>query len=104
MNGSAFLRNKKQNKYLYDKYDKETHELLMGALSDKLNTFTNNEIKFAWEETKETKSVRNLARQIIRCSEIVVVIGYSFPIFNREIDIEIFKEFKGKKIYIQDTA
>jgi len=41
---------------------------------------------------------------VARETEILVVIGYSFPIFNREIDNRLFKAMDDKlvKVYIQD--
>ena len=67
-------------------------------------------ISYAWE--KEWGSDRdypyvnerlNYAKAAARAAEILVVIGYSFPFFNREIDKIIFSEMPTiKKIYFQD--
>ncbi|PSR03910.1 MAG: hypothetical protein BRD50_04955 [Bacteroidetes bacterium SW_11_45_7] len=42
----------------------------------------------------------------VRNNEILILIGYSFPFFNRKVDREIFNELKSsgvfKKIYFQD--
>jgi hypothetical protein len=46
-----------------------------------------------------------IAKEIIIGSDILVIIGYSFPFFNREIDKEIFNvlcQTGLKKIYYQD--
>lgn len=62
-----------------------------------------NKLTFAWENSKvENEAARELAKWHIHNAKIVVVIGYSFPNFNREIDREIFSEFQGEKIYVQD--
>jgi hypothetical protein len=65
---------------------------------------------FAWENDanfidKYPGHEKNLetAELIASETEILVVIGYSFPIFNREIDTKIFNKMnKLKKVYIQD--
>jgi hypothetical protein len=61
------------------------------------------ELKFAWEVDDESvKRNRENAKKVLSETDIVVVIGYSFPDFNRYIDRELFAGFKGGKIYIQD--
>lgn len=38
-------------------------------------------------------------------TDVLIIIGYSFPFFNRKTDDEIFKDFvwgTDKRIYIQD--
>jgi hypothetical protein len=65
-------------------------------------------LTFAWEKKSKTKaSLINsyeIAQEIIKDTTILVVIGYSFPIYNREVDNMIFKEITPslKKIYYQD--
>lgn len=69
-----------------------------------------NLLTFAWErETESAHLLRNrlaLAKAIIADTDILVIIGYSFPFFNRAIDKEIFKALKTsgklKKIVYQD--
>ncbi len=65
---------------------------------------------FAWENDKYFKDKYyghnvNLERaeKIASETEILVVIGYSFPIFNREIDNMLFQKMTNlEKVYIQD--
>jgi hypothetical protein len=65
-------------------------------------------ITFAWEKDSETKkSLINsyeIAKEIIKDTTILVIIGYSFPFYNREVDNMIFDVLKPslKKIYYQD--
>lgn len=68
----------------------------------------NDNLSFAWElEASERLEISN---EIMSKTEILVVIGYSFPFFNRTIDRTLFKHFLSKntglskklKIYIQD--
>lgn len=62
-------------------------------------------LSFAWEPEPaqhDTKFLANVAENT-KDTEILVVIGYSFPFFNREIDQEIIRKMNGlKKVYIQD--
>lgn len=51
-------------------------------------------IKFAWENESEISNHHAIAAKKIEESDFVVVIGYSFPIFNRKVDIDLFKHFK----------
>ncbi|TGM88999.1 hypothetical protein [Leptospira licerasiae] len=60
-------------------------------------------INFAWEKGGLVESVREEFYQRIKDVEVIVVIGYSFPTFNREYDRRVFREAKSlKKIYVQD--
>ncbi|MEQ9063721.1 MAG: hypothetical protein RIE58_06070 [Vicingaceae bacterium] len=67
-------------------------------------------IKFAWEKEQYVNPIGssieliNKVKQMITRTEILVVIGYSFPFFNREIDNEIIDTMTHsglKKIYFQ---
>lgn len=64
-------------------------------------------LTFAWELSAKNHRRIEVAKDIASQSDILVVIGYSFPFFNRAIDKELFDGFtsksgKRKKIYIQD--
>jgi len=69
-----------------------------------------NELKFSWETLSESNSeVRKgshieFAINAVLRSDIIVVIGYSFPLYNRIIDSMLFnqKTLGGKVIYVQD--
>lgn len=62
-----------------------------------------NSIKYSWELDSTTKQN---ALKIIKETNILVIIGYSFPAFNRKIDSELIKEFEKnnlyRKVYYQD--
>ena len=77
-------------------------------------------LRFAWENDDQVLKARQNAKIIMSKSDIIIVIGYSFPTFNRDIDRQIFEIFnkrpspglkygdgksanRYKKIYIQDT-
>jgi hypothetical protein len=62
----------------------------------------NEHLRFAWEEATGTGALRTG----LRLHEVtsIVVIGYSFPYFNREIDHLIFSELAEadlKRVYLQ---
>lgn len=62
-----------------------------------LNTY--NHLKFAWEMENDTI---NKAQSIINDTEILVVIGYTFPYFNQEVERLIFNSpNKIRTIYYQ---
>lgn len=59
-------------------------------------------IKFAWDNSLESDFYSKI-RQATQDTQILVVIGYSFPYFNREIDQFLLKGMPQlDKIYIQD--
>lgn len=62
-------------------------------------------LNFAWEGNVISKLAIEHAKRIILDTNILVVIGYSFPLFNREVDRKIFSD-KGriKKAFIQDPS
>jgi hypothetical protein len=69
-------------------------------------------LSFAWEnENNDTKFTFlnkriELAKLIAKNTDILVIIGYSFPFFNRIIDKILFTSFSQslKKIYFQDPS
>jgi hypothetical protein len=59
-------------------------------------------LNFAWEDNEYTQLIFPQVYESIKDTQIVVVIGYSFPFFNREIDKKIFENMPNlEKIYIQ---
>lgn len=64
-----------------------------------LNFAGGNEINYAWERPDEVKSEIN---RLLAKTTHLVLIGYSFPVFNREIDRQILAAPNLEKIYIQD--
>lgn len=63
-------------------------------------------MSFAWEEVskKDYKCIDivDAAMKGVKSSDILVVIGYSFPFFNRQVDRKIINSMPLKKVYIQD--
>lgn len=67
-----------------------------------------NSFSFAWEKTHIANQARDQAKEIMRKTNVLVVIGYSFPTFNLTVDRELMKAFtdndndNNKVIYYQD--
>ena len=60
-------------------------------------------LNFAWEYEKTPEYI-NLLDNSISGAESLVIIGYTFPFFNREVDTFLFRLLRGplRNIYIQD--
>lgn len=59
-------------------------------------------LSFAWEEKENEESIVNQTINAIKDGSILVVIGYSFPYFNREVDKMIINSMgKLSKVYFQ---
>jgi len=61
-------------------------------------------IKYAWEQNLDGELYREI-EEVMHNTEILIVIGYSFPTFNRQIDQHLFSHLnnnKIKKIIYQD--
>jgi hypothetical protein len=78
--------------------DEGSLKIFIVSLLSHTNKF-NNTIKFAWENDTQINVARTNAKKLIGKSDIIVVVGYSFPTFNREVDREIFKEFNNSRLY-----
>ncbi len=96
--------------------DKQYVQLEHDDISSYLEDFQNIEktskkhhLYFAWEEDDNIPFLKDRAfqaNQLAAGTTILVVIGYSFPFFNRIVDKKVFEAFKQanslKKIYFQD--
>lgn len=69
---------------LYLNHDRE-ERVLLNAVSE---TFT-----FAWEDKRISNSAHQFAKHAIEQASVLVVIGYSFPAFNRTLDMELMHSF-----------
>jgi hypothetical protein len=59
------------------------------------------QINFAWEDATHNSLKNTIMKNMPELSAIVVI-GYSFPYFNREVDDLIFKQFFSiRRIYLQ---
>lgn len=58
---------------------------------------------FAWEGGRQSRIIIDKAKTVIFETNILVIIGYSFPFFNRQVDKEILESMNQlRRIYIQD--
>lgn len=108
LNGTAgFGHNKKPSHTIFDfttrKMDREAWKTIGEYLfNQRALRYEINQLAFAWEESSLSNVAQSVAQKHIGSSDVVVVIGYSFPNFNRQVDRKIFQDFEGSKIYIQD--
>jgi hypothetical protein len=63
-----------------------------------------NHINYAWESNEIAFETREEAKRIFSETDILIIVGYSFPNFNKEIDVQLFDQLKGRKtkLYYQD--
>lgn len=102
LNGTAnFLNQIDLNKYQIFN-DQLVSDLLNVYIKSK-NEDNKSRISFAWDNKKYLSNFFQQLKDAISGAEVLVIIGYTFPFFNREIDKKIFDEMPNlRKIYIQD--
>ena len=107
LNGTAGFVGKENNFGLFDvkehKLDSQSMNLLIKELCQN-HSESIPAIRFAWTDDKLAKEAVYYSKEILQKSKVIVIIGYSFPYFNREIDREIFsglKKIRQPKIYLQ---
>lgn len=107
LNGSARIETKDHKGYLFSSLSDET-ELLTREVTAKYFEIIARvnytcDLKFAWEGVNNVH-ILEVARPELANITVLVIVGYSFPFFNREIDSEILKAMPSlRKIYIQDV-
>lgn len=87
---------------------KDLNEIIEKIITD--SDKKHNLLTFAWEnDTESAYYLRNRverAKALVAGTDILVIIGYSFPFFNRAVDKRVFDSIKEsgklKKIYYQD--
>lgn len=86
----------------YAEYDKKEETMLWG-MQDSFN--------FAWEPKDVSATAQEIARDALATADIFVVIGYSFPSFNRTVDGPLLKAFidgttgrPPRRIHIQSPS
>lgn len=92
-----FFNHRKLNKENLNKIDKLYDKLLINPKAIM--------IQFAWEHSLVSDSRITLAKKKIEEATDLVIIGYSFPNYNIDIDQFILSKKRGhfKNIYIEDT-
>ncbi len=110
LNGTAFFMNKEDTTEdgIQDIYFQNQDESLISIISKLLaDDKIIPTLSFAWEKKEEENEEHDTfikeIQQKLTIAEVLVVIGYSFPYVNREIDRALLASMFGlKKIYIQD--
>lgn len=120
LNGNAFFDNLGYNDLskshlLYDMESEDLQSKIATALLAYISMFSENTnrssdnfkfFNFSWEKNgKYTGFERtfNHVREIAKQTKILVISGYSFPIFNSLIDMQILAEMWPLEIHIQDA-
>lgn len=63
----------------------------------------NTHLSFAFDSSEPSEKILNSIDKIISQTDALVIIGYTFPFFNREIDRRMLQNLKPQaKVYIQD--
>ena len=63
----------------------------------------NTHLSFAFDSSEPSEKILNRVDKIIAQTDALVIIGYTFPFFNREIDRRMLQNLKPEaKVYIQD--
>lgn len=110
LNGTAGLLDSYGSSRLTNLFDLNKHHLntenihfLIELLEKNYHRAFNNPVfTFAWENEGVTNQTRTHAKEIIADTEILVIVGYSFPSFNWSVDQDIFSNSKKlEKIYYQ---
>jgi hypothetical protein len=65
----------------------------------------NTHLSFAFDDNYPSDKITNCIDNIIKRTDVLVIIGYTFPFFNRDTDRKILQYIKpNTKIYIQDLT
>lgn len=101
----AHLSSKSEQVYNFirtGKINRRGSDMFKTLYSD-LNAVDLSSFNFAWENNANTDMRTLYAKQLLKESDVIIVIGYSFPYYNNEIDREIFSSAKPNAIvYVQD--
>jgi len=96
---------KEENDFLGRTASKKIEDIIneIGFISESYKKGTiniNNYINYAWEEeSKIALNTREEAKKIFKQTDILIIIGYSFPNFNKDIDKNLFQEL-GQQIEV----
>lgn len=99
-----------EESFFLSRWNFDNEELLIEDLVKNYSNFKSFHpagcsLTFAWETVNQIpdKSIVNFINKATKNTTVLVVIGYSFPFFNRDVDRAIIDKMTGlKKVYIQD--
>lgn len=109
LNGSIFIDTfHRRRKLLYasdfnKQIDREfISNVIQNYITWKRSSDIDNSLSFAWEENLDGGEFMSLVSEETIDTEVLVVIGYSFPFFNREIDRAIIQSMESlRRVYFQ---
>ncbi|MCW3106032.1 MAG: hypothetical protein JWQ09_538 [Segetibacter sp.] len=96
-------------------YSSDTFLKMIGQVVDFYYSLSEQDLTaftYSWENPEEyehilkgKKSFVGYAKKIMQETKVLVIVGYSFPLFNRSVDTELLNSLpkNGIKVYIQDT-
>lgn len=65
----------------------------------------NTNLSFAFDDKKYSEAILRRSDEVINDTDALVIIGYTFPFFNREIDRMVLSRLSPEaKVYIQDLT
>lgn len=104
LNGTTSLLNNGQNINILDNLNEDDDVLFDNIITYYYFAIYHKiplTLSFAWEE--DSNNYINSVTECIKNTDILIVIGYSFPFFNRKIDKHLLNNMSQlKRIYIQD--
>lgn len=95
-------------------YSDEDYKNLYNSVILLYTQLTSDDLKafnYSWEDNNDYKgvhdkihSIKGIAKDIMAQTDILVIIGYSFPLFNRSVDKELMSSltYNLQRIYVQD--
>jgi len=106
----GFYKVKEKEEHFLDLTDSKDIKEIAESISFLYSSHRNNgfslmnHINYAWEKNSIANKTREEALKIFSETDILIIIGYSFPNFNKEIDKELFSKLQGRKtkLYYQD--
>jgi len=106
--GSYFTQTEINGQYLEDIFSEDlgSHDkvLKLVEIFDELKGLATPYLNFAWDTDPIILQERKKFLESLQNVKVIVVIGYSFPTFNRFIDRELFYSCKSlERVYVQDT-
>ncbi|GBF44371.1 hypothetical protein LPTSP2_36740 [Leptospira ellinghausenii] len=103
--GNDILSNSLSAAYFHLPNESRHPEKIQKLFLEWLKSEADLNFHFAWDSHEPIKNQREKFFADISDTEVLVVIGYSFPTFNRFIDSRIFSMLrKLKKAYVQDSS
>jgi len=113
LNGTATFKNNMGAKFhLFENYGKMKFSDLLKEITPIVSNYINighdndasSNLSFAWENDSAAENQFIVkVREITKETTSLAIIGYSFPMFNREIDRMIIRGMRNlKTVYIQD--